>query len=62
VFVTASLAGNTVIHGEFFVARGVPVERVVVTEGTLFIAERGELQGAGASSLTIGESGPKRLP
>ena len=36
--------GNTVIHGEFFVVRGVPVERVVVTEGTLFIAERGDLQ------------------
>ena len=35
--------GSTVIHGEFFVARGVPVERVVVTEGTLFIAELGEL-------------------
>jgi 8-oxo-dGTP diphosphatase len=35
--------GSTVIHGEFFVARGVPIERVVVTEGTLFIAELGEL-------------------
>ena len=32
--------GSTVIHGEFFVAR---LERVVVTEGTLFIAELGEL-------------------
>ena len=31
--------GSTVIHGEFFVARGVPIERVVVTEGTLFIGE-----------------------
>jgi 8-oxo-dGTP diphosphatase len=38
------LEGNTAIHGEFFVARGVPVERVTVTEGTLFIAELGELQ------------------
>jgi 8-oxo-dGTP diphosphatase len=36
--------GNTVIHGEFFIARGVPVERVTVTEGTLFIAELGERQ------------------
>jgi 8-oxo-dGTP diphosphatase len=36
--------GNTVVHGEFFVARGVPVERVKVTEGTLFVAELGELR------------------
>jgi 8-oxo-dGTP diphosphatase len=35
--------GNTIIHGEFFVARDVPVEKVMVTEGTLFIAEPGEL-------------------
>jgi len=35
--------GNTIIHGEFFVARDVPVEKIMVTEGTLFIAELGEL-------------------
>ena len=32
--------GSTVIHGEFFVARS---REFVVTEGTLFIAELGEL-------------------
>jgi 8-oxo-dGTP diphosphatase len=37
-------AGNAVMHGQFFVARGVPVERVIVKEGMLFIAELGELQ------------------
>jgi 8-oxo-dGTP diphosphatase len=35
--------GDTIVHGEFFVVRGVPVEEVMVTEGTLFIAELGEL-------------------
>jgi 8-oxo-dGTP diphosphatase len=35
--------GDTIVHGEFFLARGVPVEEVMVTEGTLFIAELGEL-------------------
>jgi 8-oxo-dGTP diphosphatase len=35
--------GNTIVHGEFFIARDVPVEKVMVTEGTLFIAELGEL-------------------
>jgi 8-oxo-dGTP diphosphatase len=35
--------GETIIHGEFFVARDMPVEKVMVTEGTLYIAELGEL-------------------
>jgi hypothetical protein len=35
--------GDTIIHGEFFVARDVPVEKVIVTEGTLFVAEPGEI-------------------
>jgi 8-oxo-dGTP diphosphatase len=35
--------GETIIHGEFFVARYMPVEKVMVTEGTLYIAELGEL-------------------
>jgi 8-oxo-dGTP diphosphatase len=34
---------ETIIHGEFFVARYMPVEKVMVTEGTLYIAELGEL-------------------
>jgi 8-oxo-dGTP diphosphatase len=32
------VVGGTV-HGEFFVARGVPVERLIVTEGSLLIVE-----------------------
>ena len=35
--------GKTIACGEFFVAREVPVEKIVVTEGALFIAEPGEL-------------------
>jgi 8-oxo-dGTP diphosphatase len=38
-----SSEGETIIHGEFFVARYMPVEKVMVTEGTLYIAELGEL-------------------
>ena len=52
--------GNTIIHGEFFVARGVPVEKVMITEGTLFIAELGDLSAlenrlspSGKAGLTV---------
>jgi 8-oxo-dGTP diphosphatase len=34
---------GTVIHGEFYVVRDVPVERLTITEGKLFIARRDEL-------------------
>ena len=34
--VTTLSEGNTVVHGEFFVARGVPVEKVVGHRGPLF--------------------------
>ena len=36
------VAGGTV-HGEFFVARGVPVKRLIVTEGSLLIVKPNEL-------------------
>ena len=36
------VAGGTV-RGEFFVARGVPVERLIVTEGSLLIVKPNEL-------------------
>jgi 8-oxo-dGTP diphosphatase len=36
------VAGGTV-HGEFFVARSIPVERLVITEGSLLIVEPNEL-------------------
>lgn len=36
------VAGGTV-HGEFFVARGVPVEQLIVTEGSLLIVKPNEL-------------------
>jgi 8-oxo-dGTP diphosphatase len=39
----ADADGNTIVHGEFYVARRVPVEKVMVTEGTLFIAVASEL-------------------
>ncbi len=35
--------GGGTVHGEIFVARGVPVERLLVTEGSLFIAEPDEI-------------------
>jgi 8-oxo-dGTP diphosphatase len=35
--------GSTALHGKIFVARGVPVERLVITEGKLFVAEPDEL-------------------
>jgi 8-oxo-dGTP diphosphatase len=50
---------NTVIHGEFFVARGVPVERVIVAEGPLFIAELGELQALEHRLSPSGKAGLK---
>jgi 8-oxo-dGTP diphosphatase len=51
--------GDTVIHGEFFVARGVQVERVVVTEGTLFVAEQGELAALDHRLSPSGRAGLK---
>jgi 8-oxo-dGTP diphosphatase len=35
--------GSTALHGKIFVARGVPVETLVITEGKLFVAEPDEL-------------------
>jgi 8-oxo-dGTP diphosphatase len=35
--------GSTALHGEVFVARGVPLERLVITEGKLLVAEPDEL-------------------
>jgi len=35
--------GSTTLHGKIFVARGVPIERLEITEGTLFVAEPDEL-------------------
>jgi 8-oxo-dGTP diphosphatase len=44
----ASLAGGDVdvdgtLHAEFFIARDIPVERLIVTEGSLLIAEPDEI-------------------
>jgi 8-oxo-dGTP diphosphatase len=39
----AGQEGETILHGEFFLARDVPVAKVSVTEGTLAIATLGEL-------------------
>jgi 8-oxo-dGTP diphosphatase len=36
---------DTVFHGEFYLAEDLPLERLVVTEGQLFIARRDELAG-----------------
>jgi 8-oxo-dGTP diphosphatase len=51
--------GNMIIHGEFFVARDVPVEKVMVTEGTLFIAEPGELPALEHRLSPSGKAGLK---
>jgi 8-oxo-dGTP diphosphatase len=49
--------GNTIIHGEFFVARDVPVEKIKVTEGTLFIAELRELSALEDRLTSSGKAG-----
>jgi 8-oxo-dGTP pyrophosphatase MutT (NUDIX family) len=48
---------NTIIHGEFFVARDVPVEKIIVAEGTLFIAEQGELSALEHRLSASGKAG-----
>jgi 8-oxo-dGTP diphosphatase len=49
--------GNTIIHGEFFVARDVPAEKITVTEGTLFIAELRELSALEDRLTSSGKAG-----
>jgi 8-oxo-dGTP diphosphatase len=47
----ASLVGGDIdadggsLHAEFFIARGIPVDRLTVTEGSLLIARPDEIQG-----------------
>jgi 8-oxo-dGTP diphosphatase len=51
-------SGNqTIVHGEFFVARDVPVERIRVTEGKLFIANAHELAGLEPRLSPSGQAG-----
>jgi 8-oxo-dGTP pyrophosphatase MutT (NUDIX family) len=49
--------GNTIIRGECFVARDVPVEKITVTEGTLFIAGLGELSALEDRLTPTGKAG-----
>jgi hypothetical protein len=48
---------QTILRGEFFVARDVPVERIRVTEGKLFIANAHELAGLEPRLSPSGQAG-----
>ncbi len=48
---------RTSVHGEFFVARNVPVEKIKVTEGKLFIASRDEVAELGRRLSPSGKAG-----
>jgi hypothetical protein len=52
-----TLAATQSFTASFFVARGVPVEEVMVTEGRLFIAEIGELSALGHRLSPSGKAG-----
>jgi 8-oxo-dGTP diphosphatase len=41
--IDVDVEGSRALHGKIFVARGVPVEKLVITEGRLFVAEPDEI-------------------
>jgi 8-oxo-dGTP diphosphatase len=55
--VDAHFERKTSVHGEFFVARDVAVEKIKVTEGTLFIASLDEVAGLGPRLSPSGRAG-----
>jgi 8-oxo-dGTP diphosphatase len=55
--VDGHLESSTSVHGEFFIARNVPVEKIWVTEGTLFIASLNEVAELGPRLSPSGKAG-----
>jgi len=51
--------GGGAVNGEFFVARGVPVEMLVITEGKLLVAEPDELEPLEPRLSPTGKAGLK---